>query len=130
MKDYIKVFGGIFGSAIILPATIMATMVSSLGAAFGKGGGIKLEVILSILTLIGTFSVPAFTAMNFIKPDNSLRGISSLIILIVGIISVITIGYLLIKSFSLILLIVFLAAVALTASGWLQYQDNSDALKN
>lgn len=128
MNNKIKFFGGIIGSAIVIPATIISVAGFGMAAMFnegfkGKDGeGLKLGIILSVLAMVLSMATPALTVTNFVKPENEFRKISGILILVAGVMAIASIIYTLTKDFSMIQLFVLLGAIAMSASGYLQVQ--------
>ncbi|MBE7412076.1 MAG: hypothetical protein L6Q54_05570 [Leptospiraceae bacterium] len=120
----IKLYGAIIGSAIVLPAAAMALAVFAIGSIFQRNAhsGFEMAQILSIMTVIGAFGVPALTVANFVKPDNELRIVSASIVTLVGLISTSSVVYTLMKDNSPLQYAVLVAAVLILVSGILQFR--------
>ncbi len=120
MNIKVSVLGGIIGSAIVFPGSLVAVITSSIGSSFARGASMKVAMILSVLTMIGALSTISFTAINFVKPENELKKITSMIVLVTRAIATISVIYMLIQSFSVTFLFVLVAAVAVLLSGLIQ----------
>ena len=126
MNDKLKVFGGVIGSSIVFPASIAGFIGSVMALGFNKGVGglsidlISIALILSSLTMIGTLSTIGFTIMNYVKPENELTKIASIIILVTGVIAIISILFMILNLFHWILLVILPGVLGILVSGLLQ----------
>ncbi|EKJ85844.1 hypothetical protein CLV96_3847 [Leptospira meyeri] len=117
----LKLYGGIFGSVIILPTSAIVLFGFAMGSMFNQTASISTGLILSALTLLGAFAVPPLTILNVINPNNSQSLSASLIVLAVGVISTISLVYTIIDSgFNKVALVILVSALLILASGYLQ----------
>lgn len=133
MKNFIKVFGAIISSAVVLPLTYGYSGGLVLANSFQGifGGGEKKDVFtpelqLALLTIVLVFSTPMFTIMNYVKPDNELRVPSSITVILAGLITSLAIAYNFRKSFSLQVGLVMLCCLLIFVSGILQLVDKGN----
>ena len=130
IKYNIEVFGGIVGSAIVFPiagvALAATTMAGMLKSVFGKSNSMDAEltiaIMVSVLTMIGALSSIGFTAINYARPENSLRKLTGFLVLATGILSVISAIYLSVQNFHWMLIILLLGGAGVLVSGL--YQSN------
>jgi len=124
--NYLKVFGGLFAPAIVFLASLMAVFAIVIGSMRGGMKGMDyFGLILSLVSMIGSFGVPAITAMNFIKPDNELKKISATIVVVVGALATISTIYTLWKSINALIIVTLFAAVLILISGLFQMRDDA-----
>ena len=130
MKNAVKLYGGIIGSAIVIPATIVAVAGFTLATAFSKGfgggsgsQGYEIGLILGVLAMVLSMAAPAFTAINFVKPENEFRKVSAILVVLAGFMALAYVIYTLTKNFSVIQLVVLAGALGVFASGLLQLKD-------
>jgi hypothetical protein len=125
MTKVIKLYGGIIGSAIIVPASIVAVAGFAIALAFDKSSGSKIDigVILSVIAMILSLSTPALTVVNYVKPENEFKKISAILIIIAGLISTISVLYTVSEGFNIIQILVLFGAVSILASGVLQLKE-------
>ncbi|MGJ4734873.1 hypothetical protein [Leptospira levettii] len=117
----LKLYGGIFGSVIILPTSAIVLFGFAMGSMFNQTASISTGLILSALTLLGAFAVPPLTILNVINPNNSQSLSASLIVLAVGVISTISLVYTIIDSgFNKVAMVILVSALLILASGYLQ----------
>lgn len=131
IKNFIKVFGAVISSAIVLPLTFGYSgvlMLANTFKGFGERGNNEVltpELQLALLTIILVFSTPIFTIMNYIKPENELRVPSSLIVILSGMITSFAIVYKFQDSFTWQIGIILVFCVLILLSGILQLVDKS-----
>lgn len=131
IKNFIKVFGAVISSAIVLPLTFGYSgvlMLANTFKRFGERGNNEVltpELQLALLTIILVFSTPIFTIMNYIKPENELRVPSSLIVILSGMITSFAIVYKFQDSFTWQIGIILVFCVLILLSGILQLVDKS-----
>ena len=120
----LKLYAGVFGPAIVLPAAAATLVGIVIGSAFGKGSmGLDFGMILSALTVVGSFGTPALTILNFVKPENQFVKISAGIVMATGLIASITMINTILKSgFSITQLVLMLVSLSILASGFLQFK--------
>ena len=123
MNNKLSVLGGVIGSAIIFPAALSGVVTMSMSSIFSKGGdaaGMKISLALSVITMIGSLCTLPFTVMNYLNPENELKKVSSIIVLVTGVFATGLVVYLLVKAFSIWFLFGLLAAAAVLVSGLIQ----------
>lgn len=117
----LKLYGGIFGSVIILPTSTIVLFGFAMGSMFNQNASISTGLVLSALTLLGAFAVPPLTVLNYLNPNNSQSVSASIIVLGVGIISTVSLVYNIIDTgFNKVSIVVLIAALLILASGYLQ----------
>lgn len=122
--NYLKLYGGTIGAAIVVPAALIAIVGTTMASAFDSSpGGFKLEIVLSALTLVLAISAPALTVLNHARPENSMRKLSAALVAAAGLIATATMAYTLKHNFSLAQVVVLLGALALLGSGVLQVKE-------
>jgi uncharacterized membrane protein len=127
MKKNLELFGGIVGSAIVFPSSILTVFTFLIASFFANAFKesemefkMQVIIILGILTMIGSFVSPAFTVVNYVKPENPVRKIMSLIVAVSGGLATLFLIFVLIKDFSFLLLLVLIPSIFLLLSGLLQ----------
>lgn len=117
----LKLYGGIFGSVIILPTSTIVLFGFAMGSMFNQNASISTGLVLSALTLLGAFAVPPLTVLNYLNPNNSQSVSASIIVLGVGIISTLSLVFNIIDTgFNKVSIVVLIAALLILASGYLQ----------
>ncbi|MCW7467663.1 hypothetical protein [Leptospira levettii] len=117
----LKLYGGIFGSVIILPTSTIVLFGFAMGSMFNQNASISTGLVLSALTLLGAFAVPPLTVLNYLNPNNSQSVSASIIVLGVGIISTVSLVFNIIDTgFNKVSIVVLIAALLILASGYLQ----------
>lgn len=117
----LKLYGGIFGSVIILPTSTIILFGFAMGSMFNQNASISTGLVLSALTLLGAFAVPPLTVLNYLSPNNSQSVSASIIVLGVGIISTLSLVINIIDTgFNKVSIVVLIAALLILASGYLQ----------
>lgn len=117
----LKLYGGIFGSVIILPTSTIVLFGFAMGSMFNQNASISTGLVLSALTLLGAFAVPPLTVLNYLNPNNSQSVSASIIVLGVGVISTLSLVYNIIDTgFNKVSIVVLIAALLILASGYLQ----------
>lgn len=117
----LKLYGGIFGSVIILPTSAIVLFGFAMGSMFNQTTGISTGLVLSALTLLGAFAVPPLTILNVVNPNNDQYLSASLIVLAVGVISTISLVYTIIDSgFNKVAMVILVSALLILVSGYLQ----------
>jgi cytochrome bd-type quinol oxidase subunit 2 len=123
-KDALRLYSGVLGAVVVMPATIIAVMGFGLKAVLaGSSTGIPADVILSMIALILVMATPAFTAVNVARPENALRKTSAALVTVAGLMAVAAVAYTLSKAFTGIQVVVMFAAVNVLLSGVLQFRD-------
>ena len=130
-KDLIKVLGGIVGSALSLPMVLVSTGIVGVASAFSRKepAGMWIFFIFCLL-LLAVYIVPFLTAINYVKPDNSLARVLSVIVLSCGCFVVLATPLLLISGtlagiVKNILAFNLLPSALMLYSGVLQFKDYS-----
>ncbi|TGM31760.1 hypothetical protein EHQ71_07110 [Leptospira levettii] len=117
----LKLYGGIFGSVIILPTSTIVLFGFAMGSMFNQNASISIGLVLSALTLLGAFAVPPLTVLNYLNPNNSQSVSASIIVLGVGIISTLSLVFNIIDTgFNKVSIVVLIAALLILESGYLQ----------
>ena len=87
-SDLIKVLGGIVGSVLSLPMVLISTglvgVMSFVSSARGSEPTGMWMYFVFCLLLLAVYLVPIFTAINYVKPDNSLARMLSVVVLSCG----------------------------------------------
>ena len=126
IKNFIKVFGAVIGSAIVLPLSFGysgALMLANTFKGFGSSGDNEVftpELQIALFTIILVFSVPVFTVMNYVKPENDLRVPSSVLVILAGLITSFAVVYKFNDNFTWQVGIVILCCLLILISGFLQ----------
>ena len=124
IKGHVKVFGSLLGSAIVFPSSMVFVAFSVIVSAMGRADATGFTIFGGLVGII-TFMCPILTGINFVKPGNSISKISSVLILVGGIIPLIVLIFLVVdKGFNIIFTLNFIGSALITASGYLQFQDS------
>ncbi len=125
MKENLKVFGSLLGTAIVFPSSIFLLSISLMASQFKKSEEIATVTILASITSLITFMCPVLTGINFVKPNSEISKFSSILILIGGLISFLSvIFYISEKEINSIITINLIASLLIFVSGYLQFQDS------
>ena len=129
IKNFVKVFGAVIGSAIVLPLTFGysgALILANTFKGFGEKGNNEVftpELQLALLTIILIFSTPVFTIMNYLKPENELKIPSSLFVILSGMITSFAVVYRFQDSFTWQIGVVLVFCILILISGIFQLAD-------
>jgi hypothetical protein len=98
-------------------------MLANTFKGFGSRGDNEVftpELQIALFTIILVFSVPVFTVMNYVKPDNDLRVPSSILVILAGLITSFAVIYRFNEKFTWQVGIVILSCLLILISGFLQ----------
>ena len=120
MRSYLVVFGGVFGSAILMPFMVLTVMALFAGAVATGGIGTYIALIFTALALLGLFGAPFFTILNYIEPDNPLQKITGIIIVAAAAIALLSALISMFYAFSIVQIVILLFSVLVILAGLIQ----------
>ena len=125
MKEKLKVFGALFGSAVVFPSAVFWAAVSAIGSRFEKSDGLTLVSVIVGVAAVLVAMVPVLTGINFVKPQNELAKSSSILVLLAG--GIVLLGIVLLitdEGFNLILTGNLISSGLIVLSGYWQFRDS------